>query len=183
MNKNTYNNTVTKVMFFVLATAVSLSAFSGNGSFPKGPDASVTPGELCKDSTTYRYPEHIKYCARNVSSGLKSQIIAQYDHDLGFGIRQMSRGDFKIDHFIPLSIGGANEASNLWPQHKSVYTITDPLESDVSNLISVAKITQAEAIRVIKECKLNLDRCPELSDYLNSLYGAGGRQIYYISSY
>jgi hypothetical protein len=159
-------------MFIALTITASLS-FSmnwANGKFPQGPDLKITPGALCTKSSTYRYPEHIKYCARDVSSSLKNQIIAQYDLELGFNIRQMPRGEFKIDHFIPLSIGGANDQSNLWPQHKSIYAYSDPLESDVSNLISQAKITQAEAIRVIKECKLNLGRCAELGDYLKSLY-------------
>ena len=81
----------------------------------------------------------------------------------------MNRGEFKIDHLIPLCAGGANTESNLWPQHKSVYKHTDPLELEVFNLIGKAKIKQSEAIRVIKECKLNLDRCAELLDYLKRL--------------
>ncbi len=157
--------------FFTVLTALpSFSGEIGGNKFPDGPNSQMTPGALCTNSTTYRYPEHIKYCARDVSSSLKNQIIAKYDKDYGYNIRQMSRGDFKIDHLVPLSIGGANDIQNLWPQHKSVYAFSDPLESDVSNLISQAKITQAEAIRVIKECKLNLGRCAELGDYLKSLY-------------
>ena len=160
------------VMFIALTITASLSSSMtwANGKFPQGPDLKITPGALCTNSTTYRYPEHIKYCSRDVSSGLKNQIIAQYDHDLGFSIAQMPRGEFKIDHFIPLSIGGANDRANLWPQHKSIYAYSDPLESDLSNLISAARITQAKAVEVMKECKLNLDRCAELGDYLKSLY-------------
>ena len=71
---------------------------------------------------------------------------------------------------IPLSIGGANTKENLWPQHKSVYQYSDPIESHVANLIAQAKIKQAESIRVVKECKLNLGRCEELQSYLESLY-------------
>jgi hypothetical protein len=160
------------VMFLALTmtTSMSFSMEWASNKFPQGPDLRKTPGALCTNSTTYRYPEHIKYCARDVSSSLKNQIIAEYDKEFGFTIRQMNRGDFKIDHFIPLSIGGANDIKNLWPQHKSVYAYSDPLESDVANLISQAKITQAKAIEVIKECKLNLGRCADLNDYLKSLY-------------
>ncbi len=163
---------LTSLLFLVLTTLTSLSSFSGqigNNKFPDGPSLHTTPGVLCTTPTEYRYPEHIKYCERNVGTGLKNQIIARYDKELGFNIRQMPRGDFKIDHFIPLSIGGANDEGNLWPQHKSVYKFSDPLESEVANLIAKAQITQVEAIRVIKECKLNLDRCAELHDYLKSL--------------
>jgi hypothetical protein len=163
---------LTQWVFSVVLTlsAISFAGQSGGKKFPDGPNPSMTPGAVCRNSTSYRYPEHIKYCSRDVSSGLKRQIIAKYDSQLGFDIRKMPRGDFKIDHLIPLSIGGANDETNLWPQHKSVYAYSDPLESDVANLIAQAKITQAEAIRVIKECKLNLGRCAELGDYLKSLY-------------
>lgn len=154
---------------FVVVVALTLSSASWASSIPEGPNPEMTPGSLCTNSTTYRYPEKIKYCDRSVSTGTKRKIIHEYDERFGFTIEEMPRGDFKIDHFIPLSIGGSNDVTNLWPQHKSVYVHTDPLESEVFNLISEGKIKQAEAIRVIKECKLNLGRCAELHDYLISL--------------
>ncbi len=159
-------------MFIALTITALMSSAGqiGSNKFPDGPNPQMTPGALCTNSTVYRYPEHIKYCQRSVDSSTKNAVIAAYDQKLGFDVRKMSRGDFKIDHFIPLSIGGANTVENLWPQHKLIYAITDPLESDLSNLISAAKITQAKAIEVMKECKLNLGRCAELGDYLKSLY-------------
>ena len=138
--------------------------------FPVGPDAEMTPGVVCTTPTEKRYAEQIDYCARNVSSGLKNSIIAKYDHKLGFHIEQMKRGDFKIDHFIPLSIGGANDEGNLWPQHKSVYGITDPIELKLSQLMVAGKIKQADAIRAIKEVKLDLSKADDVNKYLDSLF-------------
>ncbi len=155
---------------FVLAVLLFSGLVSfAQQKFPIGPNPTTTPGSLCTDSTQHRYAENIVYCVRNVSSDLKNQLIQTYDHQLGFQIEQMPRGDFKIDHFIPLSIGGSNNPDNLWPQHKSVYTKTDPLELLVFQKISNAHITQAEAVRVIREAKLNLDRVPELIDYVQGL--------------
>ena len=157
-------------------TLTVLMAFSvsagqvGSNKFPDNPDQNKTPGHLCENPDSTRYPENIKYCERNVDTGLKNRIIAEYDKELGYGIRKMNRGDFKIDHFIPLSIGGSNDIENLWPQHKSVYKFSDPLELHVFELMQKGKIKQVEAIRVIKECKLNLDRCAELDEYLKKLY-------------
>ncbi len=173
LSKGKRMKTILSVLTFLsltIAASLSYSGQVGNNKFPDGPNLQSTAGALCATSTTYRYPERIRYCSRDVSSGLKNQIIAKYDKQLGYNIRQMPRGDFKIDHLIPLSIGGANDEANLWPQHKSVYAYSDPLESDVANLIAQARITQADAVRVIKECKLNLGRCAELGDYLRSLY-------------
>ncbi len=155
-------------MMFVFCS-MSYGGQIGGKNFPDGPDMRRTPGALC-ESETYRYPSKIRYCKRNVDSKLKNKIITEYDKEFDFDIQKMPRGDFKIDHFIPLSIGGANAEGNLWPQHKTVYKYSDPLESHVANLIATDKISQDEAIRVIKECKLNLDRCADLQHYLEGLY-------------
>ena len=159
-----------KMQSFLLVAILVLSQFTFAGDkYPVGPDLNVTPGDVCENSGVKRYPENIDYCERNVSSQTKNELIRMYDEKFGYQIEQMNRQDFKIDHFIPLSIGGSNSTRNLWPQHKSVYTVTDPLESILSNKITQGRIKQAEAIRVIKEAKLNLGRVPELVHYVNSL--------------
>jgi hypothetical protein len=156
---------------FLLLGLVFLMSVSSlaEDRFPTGPNPQMTPGKLCENSPVRRYPEGIVYCERNVDTSLKRDIIRQYDEDLGFHIREMNRMDFKIDHFIPLSIGGSNSRENLWPQHKSVYTLTDPIEHELHAKMEQSKITQAEAIRVIKEAKLNLGRAPELLEYVQGL--------------
>lgn len=154
----------------VLVLTLVISSFSfANDRYPRMPVESVTPGDLCTNSPTHRYPENIVYCERNVDTQLKNQIIRMYDEQFGYQIRQMNRGDFKIDHFIPLSIGGSNSIKNLWPQHKSVYVITDELEHLLFQKISEGRIKQDEAIRVIREGKTNLDRVPELMHYVQAM--------------
>lgn len=155
-------------LVLVLAFAFSQIAFA-EGKFPLGPVASMTPGELCQDSPVRRYPENIVYCERNVDTQLKNQIIKMYDENFGYSIRSMSRGEFKIDHFIPLSIGGSNNLENLWPQHKSVYGITDDLEQALFDKIAAGKIKQDDAIRVIREGKLHLEKVPDLLNYVSGL--------------
>ena len=152
----------------VLVLLTSLISYAGE-RYPTGPNPQVTPGDVCADSPVRRYPENIVYCERNVDSRLKQEIIREYDEKFGYEIRQMNRMDFKIDHYIPLSIGGANTKENLWPQHKSVFEVTDPLEHLLSEKIKTASITQAEAIRVIKDAKNNLHKVPELIEYVESL--------------
>lgn len=159
---------LTMVLSFNLSS-VAEASFIGKFEIPDGPNAEKTPGDLCKYGRP-RYSQKITYCERNVSSSTKQRIIAEYDVELGYEIRQLPRGDFKIDHFIPLSIGGSNDEKNLWPQHKSVYKFTDPIESHVANLIANNRISQADAIQAVKDCKLNLPKCKDVEDYLRSLY-------------
>lgn len=164
---------VASSIILVAALFMSLQSFAGqigNKKFPDGPDQRTTPGDICQNSNTYRYPEHIRYCERDVTPSMKAEIIANYDREFDYDIRQLPRGDFKIDHFIPLSIGGSNDIKNLWPQHKSIYKYSDTIELQVFELISKAKIKQADAIQAIKDCKLNLERCADISDSLKKLY-------------
>ena len=154
---------------FALAFVCLLSLTShAMDSFPKGPDANLTPGALCTSPDSYRYPEHIPYCSRNVDTITKKDVFAEYDK-LGYRTQSMNRGDFKIDHYIPLCMGGANSESNLWPQHKSVYAITDPLEPALCGKMAEGKLKQADAVRLMKQGKANLDQVPAILAQVNAL--------------
>jgi hypothetical protein len=128
----------------------------------------MTPGSLCEQPDTYRYPEHIRYCERNVSRDEKDAVIRAYDQQFGYRIGSMDRQEFKIDHFIPLCAGGSNDASNLWPQHKSVYAITDPLEPLVCQKMAAGTLTQAQAVQYIREAKTDLSKAPGIISMLSS---------------
>ncbi len=138
---------------------VNVSLAGDNGTrYPKNPNLTETPGKLCSNPTSIRYPEKIAYCERDVDSYTKNAIIAKYDKLFGYSIRQMNRGDFKIDHLIPLCAGGANAEENLWPQHKSVFNITDPLEPLVCEKMAAGRLKQADAVKLILQAKMNLDQ-------------------------
>lgn len=125
-------------------------------NFPVGPDPKLTPGSLCRKASNQNYG--FAYCERDVSHGEKVAVIEIYDRQLGFHVQQMKRNDFKIDHFIPLCLGGSNETDNLWPQHESIYNVTDPLENVLCNKLRAHQLTQSQAIDLIKQAKLNLDQ-------------------------
>lgn len=147
----------------------TFGAFDEDLDFPKGPRVEMTPGSVCRGGGTRRYPERIAYCTRSVDSRLKREIIRAYDREFGYHIGEMPRGQFKIDHYIPLCAGGSNEADNLWPQHKSVYDITDPLEPVLCEKMSKGRLLQAEAIELIKEAKNDLSKAPAILRHIQSL--------------
>jgi hypothetical protein len=153
-------------MMFVLL--FSLSAFSFGKEYPLGPDAQTTPGSLCAKASEMRYPEGISYCKRDVGSQRKKQIFNTYRF-LGFTLPPNDRGSYKIDHYIPLCAGGSNANDNLWPQHKSVYAITDPIEPLICEKMSEGRLKQAEAVMLIKKVKNDLKTADEVFDYLNRL--------------
>jgi hypothetical protein len=126
----------------------------------------MTPGTVCTRPDTYRYPEKIPYCERDVSSGTKWEIIHDYDREFGFRIGSMNRADFKIDHYIPLCMGGSNEVRNLWPQHKSVYVLTDGIEQKACELMAKGQLKQIDAIKIIRRAKNDLSEAPAIEQDL-----------------
>ncbi len=163
--------TVKRVLgVLVLLASTAVFAQSGkNAGFPIGPNPQLTPGAVCTNPTELRYPEKIKYCNREVDTSLKYHIIQEYDEQLGFQIGKMERTKFKIDHYVPLCAGGSNDPSNLWPQHESVYLITDGLESRICEKMAAGKLRQADAFRIIKTGKNDLSTVPKLMQQLQSL--------------
>lgn len=157
---------------FALATLLFCSLsfqHSFAGGFPTGPAQKLTPGQLCANPNSHRYPEKIAYCNRDVSPDLKRKIIENYDQDFGYTIESMPRKDFKIDHYIPLCMGGSNDISNLWPQHVSVYTQTDELEEVLCEKMDQGHLLQKDAVRLIKAAKNNLKQVPNILLYAHSL--------------
>jgi hypothetical protein len=154
-------------LLVLLVMSSNLYAFGNN--FPTRPDARLTPGKLCDRPTSYRYPEHIAYCERDVTTDTKEALINLYDSELGFNIHTMDRAEFKIDHFIPLCVGGSNDSINLWPQHRSVYEITDPVEPLVCQRMLEGKLSQADAIKLITQAKTNLNLVPQVMKQLGRM--------------
>lgn len=137
--------------------------------YPLGPDPQMTPGSLCTQPDEYRYPEHIPYCRRNVKGDLKHELMQKYDETFGYSTSTLPREQFKIDHLIPLCAGGSNNPDNLWPQHVSVYSITDEMEPLICALMAQGKLKQADAVNVILQGKHDLSKVKGLVEQLNSL--------------
>ena len=140
------------------------------GRFPHKPHREMTPGSLCEQASSTRYPEHIRYCERNVEGETKAQIFVSYDREFGYETTKMQRGAFKIDHLIPLCMGGSNEVSNLWPQHTTIYENTDPLEPFLCDLMAGGRIKQTEAVHLILTIKESPFTAPEELRKLEAKY-------------
>lgn len=158
------------IQFSVVLSLLTVISFGASAAgFPLGPNLSITPGKLCDRPSAYRYPEQIAYCERDVSYETKEALIAEYDQKFGYTIENMPRADFKIDHLIPLCAGGSNDPVNLWPQHKSVYEITDPLEPIICAKMAQGRLKQADAVKLVIQGKTDLSRTKAVIQYVNSL--------------
>ncbi len=121
-------------------------------AYPTRPNPTETKGEVCDeknpDFTEYRYKEQIPYCKRNVDFKKRTEIYDLYN------IPTECRHRFTVDHFIPLSIGGSNDDTNLWPEHKLVKATRPFLEIELYNKMKDGLITQTNAIKIITSEKM-----------------------------
>ena len=120
---------------------------SKSHSYPETPNIAISPGDICtindKDFQEFRYVENIPYCKRNVSSSRRLRIYDIYKIPLE------DRGDFTIDHIVPLSLGGSNSNLNLWPEHKEVKAKRPKLEVCLYYLIKDNLINQETAVNFV----------------------------------
>lgn len=159
-----------KLMTVVLGLVLNFNlALAANPAYPQNPHPSLTPGALCNSRSTLRYPERIPYCDRDVSGDRKDLVVERYDANFGYQIERMGRRNFKIDHYIPLCMGGSNDETNLWPQHPSIYAITDPLEQALCDKMALGLLKQVDAVRLIKEAKNNLSRASAILESVRSI--------------
>lgn len=154
---------LSKLIVLSFALTFSMSATASDLAFPYIPDEKLTPGEFCDrqdpDYLGDAYPEKIAKCDRDVIYDTKKKVYELYN------VKVSCRANYTIDHFIPLSIGGDNSIQNLWPEHKAVKALRQNLELELFQKVRDAKISQAEAIRQIRQAKMN----PPISEPLPAL--------------
>ncbi|MES2526996.1 MAG: hypothetical protein V4598_07900 [Bdellovibrionota bacterium] len=155
-----------KTTLALLLLSLSLDTFAGN-AYPRGPVANQTPGSLCQSPDSYRYPEQIPYCERDVSWATKEMIFVNYRR-LGFSLSG-ERGQYKIDHLIPLCAGGSNNENNLWPQYRTISERTDLLEQRGCEVLAKGKLSQKEVVELVLKAKLDLNEAPAVLKYFNKL--------------
>ncbi len=155
-----------KYIASLLLLCLTYNSHAGN-AYPRSPDAGLTPGSLCLSPDSHRYPEQIPYCERDVSWANKELVFINY-RKLGFSLSG-DRGQYKIDHLIPLCAGGSNNDNNLWPQYRTISARTDLIEMWGCEVLAKGKITQKELVELVLKAKLDLKEAPAIEKYLKKL--------------
>ena len=79
-----------------------------NGKFP---DKDCTPGAIITTATKDQICQSgYSSTVRNVPESEKNQVYKEY------GIVSRNPGEYEVDHFISLELGGSNDISNLFPE-------------------------------------------------------------------
>ena len=107
-------------------------------STPIRPDPKRTPGDTLEvtldDIRTPGYSKRV----RDVPIAVKRQVYAAY------GITHWNKGEYEVDHLIPLSIGGSNSTKNLWPQSYR----TSPWNARVKDALELRLLKRVRAGQV-----------------------------------
>lgn len=103
------------------------------------PDPKLTPGRVAK----------IRQDRHRVTEEMERQVFRIYQ------IPWERRAEFKIDHLIPVELGGADTIDNLWPQSLLIkpYSVKrkEYLTKQLLALIAARRMTLADAQKEIKE--------------------------------
>ncbi len=93
-------------------TKTSGCVYYGNGKLP---DPDCTPGDLMSPLVTKEQICTSGYSSsvRDVPTSVKNEVYAEY------GIASHAPGQYEIDHFVSLELGGSNDISNLFPEPAS----------------------------------------------------------------
>lgn len=110
------------------------------------PDPECTPGAVYNyTANDICYPGYSKE-VRNVPESLKNQIYVSYN------INSRQPYEYEIDHLIPLSIGGKNDASNLWPEKYNATLgarVKDKVENCLHDRVCKGNMTLIEAQNIM----------------------------------
>lgn len=118
-------------------------------------DPKVTQSNIQKTICVHGYTAKV----RNVTAATKRKVFEEYGLDY-----DTQSGDYEVDHFISLEIGGLNDLKNLWPQLYCPDTGVAPkdkkcfgarekdvVETSLHNRICKGEITLKEAQDIVKK--------------------------------
>lgn len=107
------------------------------------PDLACTPGAIFANVTAEMVcVKGYSRAARNVSTATKEMVYAAY------GITRHQKGEYEVDHQIPLELGGSNDVANLWPEAANPtpgFHQKDTIENDLHDQVCSGQMTLAEA--------------------------------------
>lgn len=112
-----------------LATMAALVWLLAAGTVAAGeiavlPDPNLTGGSVRTDNPDLACG-HAKENRHSMTPARANEVLRRY------GLPTGRHPDYEIDHLIPLCLGGADDASNLWPQpHKSIEPMWNALAKD-----------------------------------------------------
>lgn len=121
---------------------------------PGAVDPSVTQADLASTICVSGYTSKVRPAVSQTDK-LKGQMYRSY------GIPDGTASE--LDHLVPLELGGANDASNLWPEVGKQPNAKDKVENDLHRAVCSGKVPLAAAQRAIASDWLTAEQTLGLS--------------------
>jgi hypothetical protein len=128
---------------FVLAVA-AIVAIGGRPAVAAMPNPALTPGDVNERDRGQVCTLGNAERRRSVSYKTRDRVY------LAYGIlRGHRKGLYRIDHLIPLELGGSNRATNLWPQPYADSKLKDDVENELHQAVCRGSMSLDAAQRAI----------------------------------
>ena len=113
------------------------------------PDHARTPGAIATTDTAVVCKEGYAHGARHVPYRVRDSVYAAYGiprgHRSSDGGYVGPRRGYVIDHLVPLELGGANDARNLWPQPRTEARRKDRVEDALHDAVCAGRMRLVDA--------------------------------------
>jgi hypothetical protein len=132
---------------FLAICGFTALAAAADHRWPNYPNVALTPGkvattdvrEVCARDGSLSYSRRHRVTADD----LKSWVFREYGIAPPRG--HLARAEWEIDHLVPLCLGGADEAANLWPQNRTTFRRKDQREAYACREVCAARLSLATA--------------------------------------
>lgn len=123
-------------------TMIAAATVLGGAAFSPVPNDTLTPGAVATSDHQAICGGEYSRTHRRTGYELKEWVAREYGID-------RHAGDWEIDHRIPLCLGGADTAANLWPQPGAGplgYHEKDALEWRACRAVCAGKLELSDAV-------------------------------------
>ncbi len=129
--------------FLLFALLFAAPAFARDNA----PDPKLTPGKVETSDLALVCKHGYSEKVRRTTPEMKQQVYRAY----GFKTKESRKG-YKIDHLVPLALGGADSVKNLWPSNKKAEKYSagakDRLELKVREMVCRKELGVKEGQRL-----------------------------------
>lgn len=134
--------------FFILPFIVLLSLTAPVAARDNVPDSKLTPGEILTTDIALVCKHGFSAEIRKTTQSMKDKTYHAYK------VRG-SRKHWKIDHLVPLSLGGADTMKNIWPSNfrakKYNASAKDRLELKIREMVCDGTISVKEGQKLFMD--------------------------------
>lgn len=122
----------------------------------RGADGVARPDPIRTPGAVYPDVDAAMLCELRYIQGVRQpRYNTKVEAFAAYGVSTRERDVYRVDHLVPISLGGSNEVANLWPQPFDAGDVPgaehkDALERQLRGLVCSGTMTLADAQQAIR---------------------------------